>query len=174
MGEITHFLPTKPYTPIDNANRVAAAIGSPSYAMGAAHADYNGHHFTLDWNDYRQYYVLRYMWAGPNVISRHTEFRTILDVAIRAYDNGGRGASLSVCANTPEGIQIADDHPCLARWTKELEDEMDARWHTELHEEAAHRVQNEKRGWGPESFGDIVADWKLTPQCTFIEEWYKQ
>src|SRR5215470_7087423 len=50
-----YWLPTRPYTLVDAVNRCAAATGSVRYAMLAADANYNGHHVTVTYNNYRDY-----------------------------------------------------------------------------------------------------------------------
>lgn len=107
-------LPQRPFSPIDALNRHAAAVGSPRYAEGAAHADYNGHHVTLTWNSYRQYYVAEYFWAGRVVLARG-DFATCLRATLDEYNRGALGSSATV---TPR----ADDAEALAmcRATAEL------------------------------------------------------
>ena len=88
-------LPIRPYSPLDAHNRRAAAVGSPERALGAAHADYNGHHVILSWNDYRKYYVAEYTWAGRVVIARGS-FDTCLAATLAEYNRGALGASAAI------------------------------------------------------------------------------
>lgn len=53
----TYWFPTRPYSLIDAVNRMAAATGSCRYAQLSHYADYNGHHVTVTFNDYRRYWV---------------------------------------------------------------------------------------------------------------------
>jgi hypothetical protein len=106
----------RPYSPIDALNRRAAALGSPRYAMAASHADYNGHHVTLDWNSYRGYYIAQYFWAERIVLARGT-FAECLKAVLREYARGALGSSASIdpreddaeaealCKATPELVQ---------------------------------------------------------------------
>jgi hypothetical protein len=88
-------LPVRPYSPIDAHNRSAAAKGSPRYAALTSHSDYNGHHVTLSWNDYRRYYVAEYFWAGRIVIARG-DFATCLRATLDEYARGALGASATI------------------------------------------------------------------------------
>ena len=90
-----YHIPIRPYGPIDALNRRAAAVGSGGYAMAAGRADYNGHPVSVTWNEYRQYYIAQYFWAGRPVLARG-EFGPCMDAAIREYDRGALGASVVV------------------------------------------------------------------------------
>jgi hypothetical protein len=94
-SKIAFHVPTRPYSPIDALNRRALAIGGVRNAMAGAHADYNGHNVTVEWNSYRNYYVARYMWAGPVVIGRGS-FAECLRAALREFDKGAVGASVEI------------------------------------------------------------------------------
>ncbi len=87
-------LPVRPYSPIDALNRRAAALGSPRYAQATAYAyaDYNGHHVSVSWNDYRGYYVAQYYWAERIVLARGS-FADCLRAALAEYARGALGAS---------------------------------------------------------------------------------
>ncbi len=80
-------LPVRPYSPIDALNRRAAALGSPRCAELTSHADYNGHHVTVSWNSYRNYYVAEYTWAGRVVLARGS-FEVCLAAALAEYRRG--------------------------------------------------------------------------------------
>lgn len=95
MNRIEFHLPVRPYSPIDAHNRAAAAKGSPRYAQLTAHADYNGHHVSLAWNDHRQYYVAEYYWAGRVVLARG-RFADCLRAVLQEYDRGALGSSASI------------------------------------------------------------------------------
>lgn len=105
-------IPTRPYTPIDAHNRAAAAHGSPRYAQLTSHADYNGHHVTLSWNDYRQYYVAEYFWAGRVVIGRG-DFASCLDAVLCEHARGALGASATIMvkADDQEALDLVRGKP---------------------------------------------------------------
>lgn len=111
---IEFHLPVRPYSPIDAHNRSAAAKGSPRYAQLASHADYNGHHVTLSWNDYRSYYVAEYFWAGRNVIGRG-DFASCLREVLREYARGALGASatIQVRADDEEALALVRAEPSI-------------------------------------------------------------
>lgn len=100
-----HFhIESKPYSIIDAYNRMCLALGSATAAVKGAHADYNGHHYTVI-KTARGYYTCTYTWAGINTVQRGS----VLDCAIAAakYANGPKlGASASLEVNeadlTPE------------------------------------------------------------------------
>ncbi len=114
MRYIEFHLPVRPYSPIDALNRVAAAKGSPCYAESTAHADYNGHHVTLTWNEYRRYYVAEYFWAGRVVLSRG-DFAACLRAVLDEYARGALGASASIVipADDTAALKIARNDPSL-------------------------------------------------------------
>ena len=86
------WLKTKPYTPEEAVQRIRIAQGDFRQAMRNEHARVNGHSYILHWNDYRQYYILEYYWAGRKVLARSTNFAVILDTAIRVYESAGKGS----------------------------------------------------------------------------------
>jgi hypothetical protein len=104
-------LPTIEGTPIDSLNRRAAAVGSPGYAMQTAHANYNGHHVSLYWNDYKGYYVADYTWAGRNVIARGT-FKQCLDACVTYYEKGHIGACVWITPRVDDP-KLSDDTEAL-------------------------------------------------------------
>jgi hypothetical protein len=114
-------LPIRPYGVIDAYNRKAAAVGSPRYAQATEYANYNGHHVTLSWNDYRRYYVAEYFWAGRVVIARG-DFAYCLRAAIEEYNRGALGASASICprADDLEAVKLCEDDTRIGKgslWT---------------------------------------------------------
>jgi hypothetical protein len=116
-------LPVIPYSPIDALNRRAAAMGSPRYAQMTHYADYNGHHVSLSWNDYRKYYVAEYMWAGRVVIARGA-FASCLRETIIMYERGALGASAGVAPREDDtaAIELCEATPKLVRgslWEKD-------------------------------------------------------
>ncbi len=130
----SYHVPTRPYSPIDAMNRRAAAQGSPTYAMGAAVANYNGHSVSVYFNDYRGYYVAEYHWGERCVLARGT-FRQALTAALREFDRGALGASVSVSipASDLEANEIAAG--CLQLLSGPSPHSSD--WYTWRHEVAA-------------------------------------
>lgn len=136
METKTFWIPTRPYSLIDAINRSAAATGSIQYAARAEFGDYNGHQVNVAFNDYRQYWVCEYFWAGRIVLSRGS-----LDSALRAaraeFDRGARGSTVRVFVSTDadaEIVKAAGFEP----WSEEIElahgkTFTDARW-AKLHE----------------------------------------
>jgi len=94
-NHVTFHLPTKPYNIIAAINRMAAATGSMRYAGLTSSADYNGHQIGSYFNDYRQYYVCDYFWAGRVVIARGGAM-DVTRAAVDEYKRQGLGASLAV------------------------------------------------------------------------------
>lgn len=117
--KIRMWIPTRPYTLIDGINRVAAATGSIGYAMGAAYANYNGHHVSIYPPDYVKYWRAIYFWGERVTLCRGT-----LEQALRAakdeYDRGAKGASASFDASSEEEAQLAEKHG-FVRWSEESE-----------------------------------------------------
>lgn len=102
----SYFLAYKPTTIEQGLMRRAAAQGKPIVGMRAHHADYNGHHNSLTWNDYRGYYVGEYTWAGRNVWYRGTNFAEALACAKAEYAGQGAEAYLSVTPHTWQDEQL--------------------------------------------------------------------
>lgn len=137
--ETAFHLPVRPYSPIDALNRRAAALGSLRYAELAAHADYNGHHVTLAWNDYRGYYVAAYQWAGRNVIARGT-FAACLDATLREYNRGALGSSATIAAHDPEAVALCKATPALVPGPETFAHE--STWWTWRHKAAAESARD--------------------------------
>lgn len=97
-------LPLRPYGIIAGINRMALATGSIARAMAGASADYNGHLVSVYFNDYRSYYVADYTWSGRQVLARGG-VEECLRAAIREYDRGALGASVSVSLR-PEDVTL--------------------------------------------------------------------
>lgn len=95
MNYIQFHAPIIPYSPIDALNRRAAALGSPGYAMATAYADYNGHSISVSFNDYRQYYVAQYYWAGRVVLARG-DAKQCISAAMKEYNKKALGTSVYV------------------------------------------------------------------------------
>jgi len=91
-------LPTIPLTPIDLVNRRAAATGSVQYAMATGNADYNGHYVTVSFKPYAvsgPKWNAEYHW-GERVVLARGSMERCLEAAHRYYNEGHRGASVSV------------------------------------------------------------------------------
>jgi hypothetical protein len=162
-AETLFHLPVRPYTPIDSLNRRAAALGSPRYAQAAAHANYNGHHVTLYWNDYRRYYVADYTWAGRVVVARGG-FAECLAATLREYGAGALGASACINprADDAEAIALAEAAPEVARG--KLADAPD--WYTWRHVTAAECARDSATR-GPV----LIFDWALMQQASSRREY---
>lgn len=93
---ITICLPTKPYTLIDAVNRAYAAQGSPRMAAATSSANYNGHYHVGEWNNYRQYYVLRHTWAGSHSTFTGTDARELLRAGLQEWERGGLGTTVTI------------------------------------------------------------------------------
>jgi len=107
-NQIEFNLPVRPYSPIDARNRMSAALGSPRMASLTHYADYNGHHVTLAWNNYKGYYVAEYFWAGRVVLARGS-FADCLRAVLQEYERGALGASASIGprADDTDAISLA-------------------------------------------------------------------
>lgn len=152
-GAVFH-VPTRPYTPIDSLNRMAAALGSPRYGQAAAHANYNGHHVNVWWNDYRSYYIAEYTWAGRVVIARGT-FASCLAAALREHANGALGASTHVEPRPDDAEAIA-----LCEQTPELlpgREPSERAWYTWKHSVGAAAARDSANP----GRGAMVFDWDL-------------
>lgn len=103
---ITFHIPTRPYSPIDCLNRRSSAQGSMRYAAATTYADYNGHHVSLHWNEYRAYYVAEYFWAERVVIGRG-DFETCLRAVLAEYNRGALGSSTSITPRQDDADAIA-------------------------------------------------------------------
>jgi hypothetical protein len=77
--------------------------------MATGHADYNGHHVTLDWNDYRGYYIAQYYWAERIVIARGS-FEHCLTAVLEEYKRGALGSSASIYPRADDAEAIALCH----------------------------------------------------------------
>lgn len=133
-------LPVRPYGPIDALNRRAAAVGSPGYAMMTAHANYNGHHVTVSWNEYRGYYIAEYWWAGRCVLTRG-DFARCLAAAIQEYQRGALGSSVGVYprADDTEAVALCEATPELVAG---MAPQSAPAWMTWRHDWAARSVRD--------------------------------
>lgn len=137
------WLPTRPYNIIAAINRVAAATGSPRYAQAAHGADYNGHHVTVYFNDYRKYWLAEYTWAGRQVLARGG-LESCLKAAKAEYDRGALGASVAVTVDNEADAALCQAMGFLP-WSKEIEAAHDATWRTELHGEVNMALRYEQQ-----------------------------
>jgi hypothetical protein len=150
----THFdfhVPTRPYSPIDALNRRAIAIGSPRVAMLGHNANYNGHHVTVGWNEYRQYYVAQYYFAERVILARGEPERCIV-AALAEYDRGALGASVA--------IELRVDDVAIGRRFPQLVEGTEPRcpqWLTWKHDTAARCARDSANHSGP----TLIFDWTL-------------
>jgi hypothetical protein len=126
-----YWLPTRPYTLVDAINRCAAATGSVRYAMLAADANYNGHHVTVSYNDYRDYCVCEHYWGG-RVVHARGSMAAVLRAGRYEYDLDHRGTSVRTCDLTPDEAATALSLGYMP-WSAEAEETWNALWYTELH-----------------------------------------
>ncbi len=101
-----YWLPTKPYTLIDAINRSALATGSTRSAMLGKDSDYNGHHVTVSFNDYRRYWVAEYFWAGRCVVARGS-FEDVVKAAVAFHAVQGRGGEVVLTVRDESEASIA-------------------------------------------------------------------
>lgn len=163
MKMIEFHIPVRPYSPIDAHNRAAAAKGSPRYAQMTSGANYNGHHVTLAWNDYRGYYVAEYYWAGRCVIGRG-DFASCLRAVIEEYNRGALGASASIIIpeNNSAALEIARAEKSLiegSMWKRGPDHEWkrDLSWWTWRHDIGAESARDMAN---PRSL-TMIFDWNL-------------
>jgi hypothetical protein len=121
----------------DAWNRAAAATGSVGYATAAGGAGYNGHHVTVEYNDYRKYYVTEYTWGERVVLMRGTATQCI-DAALRELNRGPRGGSVRVSLR-PDDASEADSFPQLKPGPFTQPD-----WHDWKHAEIHHALHWQK------------------------------
>lgn len=151
--ETHHYhLPVRPYSPIDALNRRAAALGSPRYAQGAHLANYNGHHVTVSWNDYRKYYVCDYTWAGRIVLARG-DASACTTAAVTEYNRGALGASVDVSVLGEDADHVLKLFPQLTPGRCEFRPS----WHTWRHECAASAARDSANP----RLAVMIFDWEL-------------
>ncbi len=155
----TFWLPTRPYNVIAAINRMAAATGSMRYASQAAHADYNGHHVTVNFNEYRGYWIAEYFWAGRVVLARGS-LREVLRAAKAEHDRGALGSAAT--ASYPKRLGAFGDHKptetaedfiaLCAEFGFVSEDAQKTHrdsWWTPLHDKVNDAMSYEKHGLAP-------------------------
>lgn len=133
MSNVTFHVPKRPYDLIAAINRCAAATGSPSYAMATAGADYNGHHVTVEWNEFRRFYVTEHWWGGRVVHCRGSATDCVR-AALREYDRGALGASVVVSLREEDVASVSQED--LARLTPGVPVNEKAKWYSGLIEHA--------------------------------------
>lgn len=153
---VTFFAPEHPYTPIDALNRRAAAMGSPGYAMQAAHADYNGHRIGVGWNSYRGYYIAEYWWAGRVVLCRGS-FADCLRAALDEWRRGALGCSVAITPREDDAEALA-----LCQATAELVTAETRDWWTWRHDIACRSA----RDYANPGMLVRVFDWDLLQAAT--------
>lgn len=140
---LSFWLPTRPYGLADSVNRVAAATGSPRYAMGAHSADYNGHRVHVGFNSYRGYYTCEYTWSGRNVLARGP-LADCLEAAKREQARGALGSTVVVHVRDQAEADL-----CISMGfephSEAIEKAHTVTWYSELHREVgqALRYQNQ-------------------------------
>lgn len=162
---VPYHIPTRPFSPIDALNRRAAAVGSPGYAMAASHANYNGHHINVWWNDYRKYYIAEYYWAGRRVLARGS-FQDCLNAAIAEFNRGALGCSVAVNprADDAEAIALCE---AIALVVKGAEPR-DLPWWTWRHTVASGCVRDAAHPGMPAT----IFDWELMQQAQSDTQYY--
>lgn len=159
---MTFYLHQIPFSPIDSFNRRAAAQGSPRYAQQTSYADYNGHHLTVSWNEYRGYYITQYWWGGRVVLRRGT-FAQCLDAALAEYRRGALGTSCTIVPreDDEEAIRLCQETPLV-------QSEEDKReWYTWQHKLAAAGAKD----YANPGAIKMVFDWPLMQAAKTEEEY---
>lgn len=141
------WLPTRPYTIIGAINRRSAATGSARFADLASHADYNGHFVSVYFNDYRQYWVADYTWAGRIVLGRGT-LANCLSAAKAEYDRGALGACVVVTVESEEDKQEAELFG-FQPYSKEIQEAYNKTWQDDRFECLSEAFQYETHGLAP-------------------------
>lgn len=166
MSQETFHVSTRPYSPIDSLNRMAAALGSPRYGQATSHADYNGHHVRVWWNDHNGYYIAEYFWGGRVVLARGT-FEQCLAAALEEQNRGALGASVGVYLREgdAEAHAVCETSPDLVAGAAPQE----PAWFTWRHEcgRRAARDYANPRG------SVLIFDWDLM-QATETREAYEE
>jgi len=135
-------LPQKPYSVIDAINRHAAGQGTVNYAMATADANYNGHAIIVTWNAYRGYYICEHHW-GERVVHARGNAEHVLDVAVREFQQQGRGASLNVTLKAEDAHLAAKFNLLPGR------EASPQTWRTPLHAELLGAAMYERNGLCP-------------------------
>jgi hypothetical protein len=157
-------LPQKPYSIIDAINRHAAGQGTVGYVTTTSDADYNGHAIIVTWNNYRRYYICEHHW-GERVVHVRGTAEQVLAVAVREYNQQGRGASLFVGLK-PEDAPVAVKFNLLPG--REASPQL---WRTPLHAELLGAAMYEQNGLCPAfaflASSQTVEEYKLKIETFF-------
>ena len=129
------WLKTKPFSPQEAVKRIKITTGTFKQAMLHENSKINGHSYSLSWNEYRQYYILEYNWAGRKVLRRSTDFKSILKYAIEVYAKTGKGSNLIVRPNQEslKDISVCENTEVLEPWSFEIQDKWFDTWYTKEH-----------------------------------------
>lgn len=149
-----YHLPVRPFSPIDALNRRAAAVGSTRYAELAGHANYNGHHVTVSFNEYRKYYIAGYFWAGHITLARGAAEHCVA-AAVEEYNRGALGASVAIALRGEDVDHIVGKFVQLVPGTCKFAHETD--WYTWRHECAAQAARDAANPRLPV----MIFDWPL-------------
>lgn len=148
------YLPTHAMTLKEFITRIALATGNFHAAM--ADTEF-GHHITVNFNNYRGYWITEYMWGGRVVLYRGS-LRGALSAALWEHSKELKGGSVRVslqAVTTGEHVMTLEEAKAQARdlLFKEGEEpddaymkEKDIRW---KYNEASSAVNFERQGLGP-------------------------
>jgi hypothetical protein len=142
-------LPTKPLTIIDAINRMVLATGGTRNAQVGSGADYNGHCVSVEFNDYRGYWVASYTWGGDMRFARG-DLAHCLTEAKQFYESQGRGASVRVRC-----LSDADEATCTAHGYMPADAE-DKSWRDWKFEQINQALEMERHGFGNYT-GNLIA-----------------
>ena len=139
----SHWLPTRSFGVIAAINRMALATGDVTRAIQGETADYNGHSVTVQFNDFRRYWVAEYQWGDRVVLDRGT-LAQCLSAAKREYDRGALGAEVYV--HTRHETEAAEAvaagfQPC----SEAIVAAHDATWRTSMHAEVGAAMELERQ-----------------------------
>ena len=93
----------KPMTAIGLINKILTATGSTAGALSSEFADFNGHHITVSFNDYKEYWIAYYYWAGRRVLARGS-FSECVGAALDANKTNGEGGCVVVYCQNEEQV----------------------------------------------------------------------
>lgn len=159
-------LPTRPFKLVDAINRMAAATGSPRYAMAASNADYNGHRVDfIEPNSYKTQWTCGYQWSGFNTIGRGT-LEDCLRAAKREYDRGALGASASVTVDNDSDAALCIEYG-FQEWSEEKETAHSLTWRTPLFALVNEALDDDRRGRLPGATGILL-------QCNTVAEYHER
>ncbi len=136
------FFPTRPFTLAQAVSRMALATGHAVAAQAGTHADYNGHHVTVERGDFAgggplhteaqkeaRGWRAHYTWGGIQWLARSTNFTEALAAAVREHARGALGSTVHVKTLTEEQ-GAACRAAGLLEWSEEIEEAKLAKWRT--------------------------------------------